>query len=91
MDDDEMGIYQLAHGFVPLISLAEQFERLLEWLCPSFLDPEAHQEQLREMCAPLTGSWIRKHQLFKNWLDLTASSLWMRGTCTVKILPLPLM
>ena len=67
-----------------LISLAKQFQSLLGWLCPPSLDPEADQEQLREMCAPLTASWIRRHELFEKWLDLTGSSLWMRGNCTIK-------
>lgn len=67
------------------ITKIEEWERVLEWVCPESIDPDEYHGQLREVVTKETGSWIFDHPSFQQWLDTRGSFLWLQGQSIVPL------
>jgi hypothetical protein len=61
------------------ITKIEEWERVLEWICPESINPEEYHGQLRELVTKETGTWIFQNPSFQQWLNTRGSFLWLQG------------
>jgi hypothetical protein len=54
---------------------------ILDWLCPSALDPQGQQEEWRAERVPQTSHWIKTNPFLQDWLGPQGSWFWIYGAC----------
>jgi hypothetical protein len=61
---------------------------LLDWLCPSSINPRGDQEVLRNLTVKTTAMWIFDDESYRKWHSEPGSFLWLHGQSKVPSLPL---
>jgi hypothetical protein len=59
--------------------LAKEENTILDWLCPSTIDPSHDQEERRNLKTKNTATWIFQNAKYKTWLGDSGSFLWLHG------------
>lgn len=70
------------------ITKIEEWERVLEWICPESINPEEYHVQLWELVTKETGSWIFQNPSFQQWLNTPGSFLWLQGQSVAPLSPI---
>jgi hypothetical protein len=73
------GLVKVALHVKPVNGVDQMSKAVLEWLCPSNINPKEDQDLRRELFTKNTGNWIFKHEAYREWHAKPASFLWLRG------------
>lgn len=63
---------------------------MLEWLCPSIINPEKSQKSAVRLRQKGTGVWLLEGEEFQQWKTRSDSALWLHGIRVLTPPPLSL-